>query len=54
VTERWREVRKHVRPARSLGRPVIMVDRPAVSDATAVASTVDDALSWLLAPKSGK
>jgi precorrin-6A/cobalt-precorrin-6A reductase len=34
--------------ARTLGTPVIMVDRPAVSDSTAVVSTVDDALSWLL------
>jgi precorrin-6A/cobalt-precorrin-6A reductase len=36
--------------ARSLGRPVIMVDRPAGESPSAVAvSTVDDALAWLAA-----
>jgi precorrin-6A/cobalt-precorrin-6A reductase len=40
--------------ARTLGVPVIMVDRPVVPDAAPVVSTVDDALSWLIATTSGK
>jgi len=35
--------------ARSLGLPVIMVDRPPVAGFAPVVSTVDEALAWLAA-----
>src|SRR5262249_57934505 len=40
--------------ARSLGRPVIMVERPPVSDTAPTVSTVEEALSWLTGTTSGQ